>query len=300
VRARAPGKLVLSGAYSVLHGAPALVAAVDRFVVADSAWPASFVTDEVAEAVRRGLVAGPCGFDAKQLREPTADGGSRKLGLGSSAAILVASMALGLTDVMDDGSRLGARIFPDALDVHRKVQGGGSGVDVAASCFGGTLVCRAREQLLDVQPIALPGVTLEAWACTTSASTSDMLGKVRAFGASEPVRHRALMNRAREGAEAAVLATSGGGFIDAIDAQRSALLELGRCATAPIVTEEVAVLHELARAEGAVLYPAGAGGGDIALYVGERPSSDALRARASALGVVPLGLRFGAPGVELG
>ena len=32
--ARAPGKLVLSGAYAVLEGAPALVCAVDRYVVA--------------------------------------------------------------------------------------------------------------------------------------------------------------------------------------------------------------------------------------------------------------------------
>ena len=35
MRARAPGKLVLSGAYAVLEGAPALVAAVDRYAVAD-------------------------------------------------------------------------------------------------------------------------------------------------------------------------------------------------------------------------------------------------------------------------
>jgi len=42
--ARAPGKLVLSGAYAVLSGAPALVVAVDRYVVADSARPAAFLT----------------------------------------------------------------------------------------------------------------------------------------------------------------------------------------------------------------------------------------------------------------
>ena len=36
MRARAPGKLVLSGAYAVLEGAPALVAAVDRYALADS------------------------------------------------------------------------------------------------------------------------------------------------------------------------------------------------------------------------------------------------------------------------
>ncbi len=35
--AKAPGKLVVSGAYSVLEGAPAIVVAVDRYAVADTA-----------------------------------------------------------------------------------------------------------------------------------------------------------------------------------------------------------------------------------------------------------------------
>ena len=35
--ARAPGKVVLTGAYAVLHGAPALVAAVSRGAVANGA-----------------------------------------------------------------------------------------------------------------------------------------------------------------------------------------------------------------------------------------------------------------------
>ncbi len=35
--ARAPGKIVISGAYAVREGAPAIVAAVDRYAVADGA-----------------------------------------------------------------------------------------------------------------------------------------------------------------------------------------------------------------------------------------------------------------------
>src|SRR5262249_8121092 len=63
--ARAPGKLVLSGAYSVLYGAPALVAAVDRYVSADSALAAERVTPEVRAAL--GDAPAP-GFDASALR----------------------------------------------------------------------------------------------------------------------------------------------------------------------------------------------------------------------------------------
>ena len=39
-RARAPGKVVLSGAYAVLAGAPAIVSAVSRYVTADTSRPA--------------------------------------------------------------------------------------------------------------------------------------------------------------------------------------------------------------------------------------------------------------------
>ena len=85
MRARAPGKVVISGAYAVLEGAPAIVASVDRYALADTALSSNFVTEEVREA----LGDGPAPWiDASALRE-----GGRKLGLGSSAAILVASLA---------------------------------------------------------------------------------------------------------------------------------------------------------------------------------------------------------------
>ncbi|MET0409733.1 MAG: hypothetical protein ABW217_00485, partial [Polyangiaceae bacterium] len=51
MKARAPGKVVLSGAYSVLAGAPALVSAVDRYVIADSQRRPVRVTPAVAAAL---------------------------------------------------------------------------------------------------------------------------------------------------------------------------------------------------------------------------------------------------------
>ena len=51
MRARAPGKLVLSGAYAVLYGAPAIVTAVSRYAIADTGRAAEFVTPEVRAAI---------------------------------------------------------------------------------------------------------------------------------------------------------------------------------------------------------------------------------------------------------
>src|SRR5262245_30830565 len=71
--AQAPGKIVLSGAYAVLEGAPALVAAVDRYVIADATRDADLVTPEVRAAIGSGRAPW---FDASALRAR-----ERKLGL---------------------------------------------------------------------------------------------------------------------------------------------------------------------------------------------------------------------------
>ena len=56
MRARAPGKLVLSGAYSVLEGAPALVAAVDRYALADDAREPELVGDLRVTSARAAVL----------------------------------------------------------------------------------------------------------------------------------------------------------------------------------------------------------------------------------------------------
>lgn len=297
MRAKAPGKLVLSGAYSVLEGAPALIAAVDRYAVADGGREALRVTPEVAEAVRRGALTRPVWFDADSLRENVGNGESRKLGLGSSAAILVASLAATYAG-NPTGPGLAATLFPDALAIHRSAQGGGSGVDVAASCFGGVSVCRLEGDALVVARAVLPPVTFEAWICPQSASTPEMLARVRALAAGEPSRYRRILGAAREGAIAATAASSPPEFVDALLAQRGSLAELGRASGACIMTPEVDALHELAVLDGGIFYPSGAGGGDIALHVGTSASSSDFRARAALLGLSRVALVIGASGVE--
>jgi len=156
---RAPGKLVLSGAYAVLSGAPALVAAVDRFALADGDRLAEWATPEVRAALASDQAPW---FDASALRK---DG--KKLGLGSSAAILVASLAA--LEVPGDAElsdrELCARVYQRALLAHRMAQGGGSGIDVAASAHGGLLVARRSGSELALSPVAFPsGLHFEVWA----------------------------------------------------------------------------------------------------------------------------------------
>ena len=296
--ARAPGKLVLSGAYAVLEGAPALVTAVDRYAFADASRPASFVAPEVREALRaRGMPESAAPFvDASALRA-----GDRKLGLGSSAAILVASLAaLELREApgLDDES-LAERVLRPALAAHRRAQGGGSGIDVVASALGGT----QRVQLVAGEPVATPftlpeGLVIEVWASARSASTAEMLQRVAAFRERSPDEHRRIFTALGDAAERAASATTACAFIDALREQAELFARLGRAAAAPIVTDDLETLDSLARRDGAVMLPSGAGGGDVVLFVGPERSSDELESLAEREGYQPLPLRLGARGVH--
>ncbi|WP_437301247.1 hypothetical protein [Sorangium sp. So ce426] len=321
---RAPGKLVLSGAYAVLEGAPALVAAVDRYVLADPARPAALVTEEVQAAIDAGALDAAAWFDASALRSaapepPLASPGappreaSRKLGLGSSAAILVATLAARAAAASEARAARASTedrrapawdpraLFLDALAAHRRAQGGGSGVDVAASVYGGVLCCRLGPGgELDVAPHALPGgLVIEVFASDASARTSAMLERVRALAAREPEVHRALLGAAAEGARAAIEAADARALVAALDRQVDALAELGDRSGAPIVTPALRRLRSAAAAEGAAITPSGAGGGDVSLFVGGAPPSTAWLAAAREAGLERVPMSLGAPGVHV-
>lgn len=279
--ARAPGKVVLSGAYAVLSGAPAIVCSVDRYVTADSARPAQLVTAEVAAALDAGERA-PW-FDASALREA-----DRKLGLGSSAAILVASLYALERDARPQlgHEALVELVFRRALVAHRTAQAGGSGVDVASSTFGGTLGYR----LVDGEPLhealSLPSsLVVELWTCPESASTRELLFAVSELAARSPDEHQRLLAAQALAAEQALSASreaDGPSLVAALRAQHRALHALGRAAGARIVTPELADLNAAAESQNGVLIPAGAGGGDMALFVGPHPSTQALRVALAA------------------
>jgi phosphomevalonate kinase len=297
--ARAPGKVVLSGAYAVLEGAPALVAAVDRYVVADARREASKITPEVAEALaRRGTSRAPW-FDARGLRD---EGRDQKLGLGSSAAIVVASLAAlelaeGLT--LDDEA-LAQRTFLPALHAHQAAQGGRSGIDVAARAFGGVLLFqRSFESGASprVTPVPLPSpLFIEVWSSTEAASTQGMLSRVAALREARPADHAALVKRLADAAEAARRASSGGAFVDACREQLAGLSDLGDRSGAPIVTTSTRAFDAAISSHGAVALPSGAGGGDVVLVVSTSPLAD--REIGRSFGFTPLQLTLGAKGVH--
>lgn len=283
----------MSGAYAVLEGAPCIVTAVDRYVVADDERDASYVADEVVAAMQPPFPW----IDATALREQ-----GRKLGLGSSAAIVVASLATRHPEWLTSAAGLN-ELYTRALHAHRSAQGGGSGVDVAASTFGRTQAYWFRaEQPGIAAPVELPKVNYAVWSCQSAASTRQFLQRVAHLRATRPALHAQVLKAlgtAAEDAHDACVQGSAERWLAALDAQATALDDLGHHAGIPIFTPDVRTLRRLAESDGAVVLPAGAGGGDIALFIGHQPPSSALQEARQRLGLQPLRLQLAARGVHV-
>jgi phosphomevalonate kinase len=233
VVASAPGKIVVSGEYAVLVGAPALVVAVDRRVVctlrdsADDGWHfashgfapdvahtlASLTTGPdlprsdpayLCRHVLRQLHVAGIGFDRMpahvhvDIDSRTGFDGGKKLGIGTSAAVCCA-----LTGALV--ARVGADhdVFPIALAAHREAQGGrGSGLDVAASCAGGLIRFEAARSPR-IARVAFPSVSYAAIWTGASADTMEHLAQFDVWRAGAiPAELKTLMTEASRIADA--------------------------------------------------------------------------------------------------
>jgi phosphomevalonate kinase len=260
----APGKLVLLGEYGVLDGGMALVAAVDRRAVGRLGAGPATAPSAVVEAVLQ--VAGRRGPGPElpvQIQVDTqgfCDREGRKLGLGSSAACAVVSSALVIGSGGEDALEV-------AVEAHRAAFGGeGSGVDVAASYYGGVIA--SRQQPAPVMPLVshLRDLSLFVLDTKRSASTAEL---VRACRASREwtAYTDVLKGLAGEGIRA-WSSQSARAFLSIVARAGRAMAALGRSAGVEIVTEEIDAIMRVAEELGGAAKPSGAGGGDVAIAFG--------------------------------
>lgn len=148
-RSSAPGKVVLSGEYAVLDGAPAVAMAVNRrahvtVTSADALTLQSMGLRGQTDTRLFDLVCDVLGIEERERSvvmdtRAFADAVSgRKFGIGSSAA-LVAALARALAPPESSD----VEVLRIAQTAHRRFQDGkGSGVDVATSISGGLVAYR--------------------------------------------------------------------------------------------------------------------------------------------------------------
>jgi phosphomevalonate kinase len=288
--ASAPGKVVALGEYAVLEGAPALVLAIDRRVVASVERSAdgdchlrTVAPEDVERRFSPGRESGVSLVDAVinasgpppawrgTLDSGALYSGATKLGLGSSAAALCAWAGAWAAYCRRVGLSFVEPSLGPLVRLHREWQGGrGSGLDVAASLFGRAVEFRlAGSGVPRVGSVRLPNsVGFAGIFAGRSASTPELITHYREWRAARPAEAAVFDRRLGAIAEAGCAAARGNAadaFLEAIAEYGRGLQDLGVAIGADIVTAEHREIGEHARRLGVAYKVSGAGGGDLGL-----------------------------------
>lgn len=331
----APGKLYLLGEYAVLEGAPALLTAVDRraTVTLTDAAPAddsgrgwSLTAPEIGlqrlalgpaatlperldgnarrqlalfDEVRRAVDALAPAAGAFDIRIDSAQfhRGGHKLGLGSSAAVAVALTA---AFAASRGVALSpAALFELAAGAHAaSQQGKGSGGDIAASVYGGTILYRRGSEPHRVswpQDLSLFAVTTG-----TGSSTTTLVSHVARFAERKPAAYRRELDRLATVARRTEAALgSADAFLALADEYFRGIITFDTHARAGIVTDRHRELRKIAASSGAVFKTSGAGGGDVGLIFAKLDSTDRLESVFTEAGATVISVPRSHDGVRM-
>lgn len=328
VEASAPGKIVVSGEYAVLLGAPALVLALERRIrvrlrPGERYWHVTGLGFESEShhpldvlLSARGLPNQDPGFLLQHVLRAIATAGhpltslpaglsieidssagfrdGRKLGIGTSAAVCVA-----LTAALLACLGVAAAPLPIALLAHWQSQNGrGSGLDVASSALGGLIRFEARSGVPDVQRVDWPrGVGALAVWTGASADTRDYIARFDAWRAGTvPPPLGALIDAART--TVAALPDSNA-FVRELRTFAARLRDFDVAAALGIHSPAHRRLESLA-GDAVVYKPSGAGGGDLGIACAFDTSALAtFAARATAEGFLAMPLEVQQDGVQV-
>lgn len=303
--ASAPGKALLCGEYAVLEGAPAVVAAVSRRVSVRWTDGSPPMPPEVQATLQYARVSlGPLEesliVDVSELQRDRI-----KIGLGSSAAAAAATAAAAHAALGHDLAKPSTlrEVFACALEGHASIAPQGSGVDVAASTYGGFLRFARKGNEIESRPLRLPkGLQIRLVWTGHAARTSELLGRVHALRRDDPGRYAACLERLSELSHefASAFETDRPEMILATAASFStAMGALGDAAGAPIVDARLRHAAELAARFSGAAKPSGAGGGDVAIaFFLDAGAARGFELACEKEGLHPIHVSWGAPGVR--
>jgi phosphomevalonate kinase len=305
INVETPGKIMIAGEWAILlPKTPCIVSAINRYVYVelasaeqddvsatnfdlreekhDFAKKALHVVRDYLGQMKREFFK--ISIDSSDFEIKMPEGGRKKIGLGSSAAVVVGliSAVFSYYDYNIESDAVKELIFKLASIAHFLEQGRvGSCFDIAASAFGG-LLCYERfdadwlisqleknRSIREITEQRWPGLKIQQlkfpkeWIVTVgfvgySASTTDLVRKVRPSLSTvwaEKVREQ--VGKLREAFETNNFDRAKG----AIKANRKLLQELS-----PLIeTKELSLLADIADEMGAAGKLSGAGGGDCGI-----------------------------------
>ena len=315
VSSTAPGKVVLSGEYAVLAGAPAIVAAVGRrarcamkilscggwtFQTHRSDWYSRHSREEIcseleandpANLVRTIDVSVELPEHAEVLIDTKAFFmRNNKLGIGSSAAALVATYSA-LSYIVESQPS-----FEEVRDAHVSWQGGrGSGVDVAASWFGGTLLYQNGM----AQSVQLaPELCFSFIFTHTSSSTLDKLKRFQDWQTEKP--YRELTNLVGKAESVVNSISDASDYLGTMNMYIEALRSMDRASELGIWGSGHNEAALAAEHLGITYKPCGAGGGDVGVGISTEPDRNTMfEESVLGLGFTVLDLAITNKGVQV-
>lgn len=235
----------------------------------------------------------------------------QKLGLGSSAALTVSLIAalMARAGLLDGRLPDKPLLLERAMSAHRKAQSNtGSGVDVAASVYGGVFQYQlnggAGRPGIATRPFHLPPdlLTVAVWT-GESASTPELVGMVNRFRDEESGKYGKMMNNMTELSRTGIEAIRNSDtslFLNVVSKYYEAMAELGDEAEAPIISASHREIAAVCHGAGVQYKPSGAGGGDLGILFSRNPDRmrDAVMALETA-GYPSFDLQIGTHGIQI-
>lgn len=300
LKASAPGSFMLLGEYAVLYGKPALLCAVDKRISVTltprldkkieiySSTHGCFSTSITQIQIEKPFqfVLGALKQYCNQLKQGCdihiETEFSDKVGLGSSAAVTVATLAALATWLDKDVSPI--TLVRHGRQVVRDVQGVGSGADIAASVYGGIISYSAQPLRVEKFNITYPLTALYAGFKTP---TVDAINHVQRYFAAYPNLFRDICHCIGQ------CATEGIDFVrkadwkklgDIMNTQQGLLESLG--VGLPLLRELIDKLREQENIIGAKI--SGSGLGDCVIGLGELPEQYAITSQHQGIQHIPV------------
>ncbi|MCP4633689.1 MAG: hypothetical protein GY855_12240 [candidate division Zixibacteria bacterium] len=288
-----PGKVMLSGEYAVLYGAPSVLIPVPRHITISQSEDSrkNTYSPVITEALKINIPElqrleennelKQIEIDREEFFNMDADGKLVKLGLGLSAAEAVGVVSLRFKRCGLDWSDTGNHALQYALEAHTKAQGGrGSGADVAVCFYQRPIIfiklkynvaveVIGKEQIKKNIPLTLVWTGLPA-------NTRKYVDKFNHWISSN-VEAENLLNRLIEISgeiSGKWFSESQNGLYDYLDQYDTIICD---CMNSAGIDYKIPVHHEIenwAKSNGGRAKPTGAGGGDMILLIGELPLNE--------------------------
>ena len=350
ITTRAPGKLFIAGEYAVVEpGHPSILVAVDRYITVtltqspdvghihsseygrlpvEWRWdaesggivvdhhPYDYVTSaiEVMERLRGERQIPPRLFDL-QIESELDDANGQKYGLGSSAAVVAATIAA--INEFYELELTALERFKAALLATIAVSPRSSGGDIASSTFGGWISYSSPDRAALIETMATSSVTdslrAEGWGPLTvrplsvpdhlrlvvgwtgsPSSTEALVGSVKKASPADSPAYTTFLESSDRIVDCLTAALEASDTVLAQRLLREArenLLLLQSTSGITIETENLRRLCEIAEEHGGAAKPSGAGGGDCGIALADCGADlEAMRAAWAKAGIRPLDL----------